>query len=272
MCQITKKIHNCPVLFVNNLGGGIYLMRMQCPAIAQTAQPGQFINIKVNDEFIPLLRKPFSICRRSREDGWIEILWKTVGKGTEILSKYEPGDQANILGPLGRGFSIPPAIKTASLVGGGIGVAPLPFLCNELLDKGLSVDVYIGAKSANELTFISEFQARGVEVYIATEDGSKGKRGLVTNVLLERIRQNQTTRLGYIYSCGPPGFLKCMMDITKNLNIEGQISIESMMGCGFGICMGCPVKVRDDEARDAHYKLTCIDGPVFNAWEVELDD
>ena len=112
----TKGIFECPILSVKNLLGDIYLMRMACPAIAQNAVPGQFVNIKVNNEFVPFLRKPFSICRRSKKEGWIEILWKIVGKGTEIMSRYQQNKFVNIVGPLGRGYEIPPDLQRGTVV------------------------------------------------------------------------------------------------------------------------------------------------------------
>ncbi|NIR52956.1 dihydroorotate dehydrogenase electron transfer subunit, partial [candidate division KSB1 bacterium] len=261
-----------PILFVKRLVGDIYLMRMHCPFIAETVLPGQFVNIKVNDELIPLLRKPFSVCRRSKDEGWIEVLWKIVGKGTEIMASYRSGETANILGPLGRSYTIPADLEVASLVGGGLGVAPLPFLCEELLQANKTVEVFLGAGTVQELAFVDEFQQMGIELFLATEDGSRGKKGLVTDILLERLKQDSSSKRRHLFSCGPHGFLNSMINITSKLNIEGQLSIETMMGCGFGICVGCPVQVRVPKEGEKRYYLTCMDGPVFDAREIVLDD
>lgn len=266
-----RGIFYCPILSVRNLIGEIFLMRLQCPDIAKIIEPGQFINIKVNNELIPLLRKPFSVCRRNSEEGWIEVLWKVVGEGTKIMAGYKAGESVNVLGPLGRGFNIPPNMHTALLVGGGLGVAPLPFLCEELLKVGKTVVVFLGAKSINDLSFIDVFQHMGVKVYITTEDGSKGKRGLVTDFLKEYLIQKKTLIQAHLFSCGPTGLLNEMIKISEEFSLEGQISIETMMGCGFGICMGCPVQVREGQSGGGLYKLACLDGPVFNALEVVLD-
>ncbi|MFQ5824985.1 MAG: dihydroorotate dehydrogenase electron transfer subunit [bacterium] len=246
-------------------------MRMECPYLAKIVEPGQFINIKVNNEFIPLLRKPFSVCRRNIDEGWIEVLWKIVGKGTEIMAGYRAGDVVNVLGPLGRGFYMPPDMHYALLVGGGLGVAPLLFLCEEILKAGKSVLVFLGAKSVDELTFIDVFLQMDVEVYFATEDGSKGKSGLVTDLIIEYLKQEKDLNRRHIFSCGPVGLLNKMIKISDEFNLEGQISIETMMGCGFGICMGCPVRVRGEQTGGGLFKLACVDGPVFNAREVWLD-
>lgn len=267
-----KRICNAPVLFVKKLAAEIYVMRLHCPSIAESALPGQFVNIKVNREFIPLLRKPFSICRRSKEEGWIEILWKVIGKGTEIMTHYEVGELVDVLGPLGQGYEIPADLEVATLVGGGLGVAPLPFLCEELLKRNKVVEVLLGAKSNKELSCVSDFHQMGVEVLIATEDGSLGKQGLVTEILVKSLTEGTSLRSRYLFSCGPVGFLQSMINITDEFNIEGQISIETMMGCGFGICVGCPVRVKSPREGARIYYLTCLDGPVFNAREVLLDD
>lgn len=268
----SKGIFDCRILSVRNMIGDIYLMRLACPTIARKVQPGQFVNIKVNDEYVPLLRKPFSVCRRNAQEGWIEVLWKIVGKGTKILSGYRGGEVINIIGPLGQGYDIPPDLQTALLVGGGLGVAPLPFLCEELQKSGKNVEVFLGAKSVNELSMVDAFKELGVEVFLATEDGSQGKQGLVTDIFLKRLNQMQSTAGGHFYSCGPNPFLRAMMRISEERGIPGQIAIETMMGCGFGICVGCPVRVRDGKSGGGTFMLTCIDGPVFNVTEILLDD
>lgn len=267
-----KGIYDCPVLSIDNLIGDIYLMRLECPAIAKTAEPGQFVNIKVNQEFVPFLRKPFSICRRDKQAGWIEVLWKIVGKGTALMARYKSGQNVNLLGPLGVGFSFPPEMKSAFLVGGGLGVAPLPFLCEELLQTDTAIDIFLGARSQEELSMVDFFEERGVAVHLSTEDGSLGMQGLVTERVIEKLRKIANPNRCHLFSCGPTGFLNAMMKITGESNVEGQVSVETMMGCGFGICVGCPVRVRKPEPGGKLYKLTCIEGPTFNAREIYLDD
>ena len=269
--QNQKGIFDCPVLSVTNLVGDIYLMRVACPEIAQNAVPGQFINIKINNGLEPFLRKPFSVCRRSVSEGWIEVLWKIVGKGTDIMSRYQADEVVNIIGPLGQGYDIPPDLQTALLVGGGLGVAPLPFLCEEALKLSKSVEVFLGARTQKELSMIDIFKTLGVEVYLSTEDGSVGKRGRVTEILLDRMSQMDSLESARLYSCGPNPFLKAMMGISEEQAVMGEVAIETMMGCGFGICVGCPVRVRDGNVGEGLFKLTCIDGPVFKSTEILLD-
>lgn len=267
----TKVIVDSPILFVKKLVGKIYLMRLQCEQVARTAVPGQFVNIKVNQELIPLLRKPFSVCRRSVQEGWIDIVWKIVGKGTRTLAEHTSGDLVNLIGPLGSGFTIPPETRTALLVGGGLGVAPLPFLCEQLLEARKQVVVFLGAKTKDELSLVDVFLHMGVELLLTTEDGSEGSAGLVTDILRDRLKPAKNLAGYHLFSCGPTGFLQAMQRITDEFEVDGQISIETMMGCGFGICMGCPVRLRNGRPGGGLYKLTCIDGPVFDAREVVLD-
>lgn len=266
-----KRIADYPVVSITNLVGEVYLMRLHAPELAGALVPGQFVNIRVHDEFIPLLRKPFSVCRRSVEEGWIEVLWKIVGKGTKIMSGYVPGQRVNLMGTLGQGYKMLPNLGEAILVGGGLGVAPLPFLCEELVKTGASVAVFLGARSADELAMVEAFTCLGVDVHTATEDGSAGQRGLVTEILTPYLEWRIGNPDVHLYSCGPMGLLRAMIEISERYRIGGQISLETMMGCGFGICMGCPIRVREGRPGGL-YKLACLDGPVFDAGEVWLDD
>jgi len=267
-----KGIFDCPVISIDNPVGDIYLMRLHCPQIAETASPGQFVNIKVNEELTPLLRKPFSICRRSQQHGWIEVLWKIVGKGTEIMSCFEPEQSVNLIGPLGRGFALGSSQEEALLVAGGLGVAPLPFLCEELLARHVGVEVFLGARTVTEISMFNFFEEQRVPLQVATEDGSAGYRGLVTEMVLTRLANQNNPEAVHIYCCGPTGFLNVMMSICANYGIRGQLSIETIMACGFGICVGCAVRTRNPKPGEPQYKLTCIDGPVFDAGEISFDD
>lgn len=246
-------------------------MRLQGPQIAKTSFPGQFVNIKVNQEFIPLLRKPFSVCRRNSAEGWFEVLWKVVGKGTKIMSGLRPGDWVNVIGPLGRPYDMPSNLKQALIVAGGVGVAPFPFLCEELLNSEIDVMVFLGARSKNELALVDFFRELNLELFLATEDGSAGHKGFITEPLLSKLSDSEEPAGKQLFSCGPNGFLNAMMKISAETGIRGQMAIETMMGCGFGICVGCAVRVREPKVGARKYRLACIEGPVFDALEIVLD-
>ncbi len=194
-----------------------------------------------------------------------------MGQGTAIMAQARPGDTFSVIGPLGRGYTVPESTRTALLVGGGLGVAPLPFLAENLAAAGTSVEVYVGARSKGDLSMLEAFGSLGLEPVIATEDGSVGACGFVTAPLTTRLKELQGAPDAHLFSCGPTGFLKAMTALSKQYEIPGQIAIETVMACGFGICVGCAVPAKRQVGTGRRYKLACIDGPVFDSDEVELD-
>ena len=258
------------MLALERLSGATCLMRLDCPEIARTAFAGQFVNLRVHDFVVPLLRRPFSLCRRQRDDGWIEVLWKVVGEGTRILTQRRVGESVDVLGPLGQPFRLAPPSARALLVAGGIGVAPLLFLCEELITAGVDVEVFLGARTAVELSGVNLFEEMGVEVDLSTDDGSLGRRGFVTVAVEERLQELGEVGNVWLYGCGPEPMLARVDDIALCWQVNGQVSVETVMGCGFGICMGCALPARDGNPGGGIYKLACVDGPVFRAGEVVL--
>lgn len=265
------KSHDCIVLSNKRLSeNNIYLTRLHCPNIAQNSSSGQFVNIKVSNELSPLLRRPFSICKVDKAEGWFEVLWQIVGRGTTLMAGYKVDDVINIIGPLGHGFHIKSGIESAILVGGGLGIAPLPFLCQDILEKfSANIAVYVGVRTKADLAMAELFNDFDINIIQCTEDGSAGIQGYVTKPLIEKLASKSSVP-PVLFSCGPEVFLKRMVDISAEFEVEGQISVESVMGCGFGICVGCPVEVQDYAEGERKYKLTCIDGPVFDSREVLL--
>ena len=152
--DLEKGIYDCPVLSNMEVARGIFLMRMHAPEIAATACPGQFVNVNVHaqdsDAIFPLLRRPFSICQADRQGGWISILWKAIGPGTRLLASQRPGAILNLLGPLGRGYAIPTESGRVILIGGGLGVAPLPLLAESLQAREIPFETILGARTAAE--------------------------------------------------------------------------------------------------------------------------
>jgi dihydroorotate dehydrogenase electron transfer subunit len=240
-----------------------YKMTLEIPTIAKIANPGQFLHLRVNDGYDPLLRRPFSIHRL--RDLQIDILYEVIGRGTRILSEKKPGEYLDILGPLGNGFDIKSNIKNQKskilLVAGGIGVAPFPFLAEELKKSKLEVVVLIGAKTKKRLLCEKEFKDLGCEVEISTDDGSKGFKGKITDSL-KNLLLTVNYRLSTIYACGPKEMLKEVSEISKKYKISAFGSLEENLGCGIGACLGCVVKTRNG------YKRICKEGPVFDLKEV----
>ena len=239
-----------------------YKILLSCPKISWSAEPGQFVEVKVSARDEPLLRRPFSIHRVKGQD--IEILYAVVGTGTEILSRKESGEYLDIIGPLGNGFDYRTPehhnSKTSLLVLGGIGVAPLVFLAEKL--KGQKTLVLIGAKTKAGILCEKAFKELGCAVKISTDDGSRGFHGKVTE-LLQHVLKPSTYNLALtIYACGPHPMLKEVSKISQKYNIPAQVSLEEHMACGIGACLGCVVKTSQG------YQRVCKEGPVFKAHEI----
>lgn len=265
-----RGIYECPVLQIDEVARGIFLMRLLCPEISRSVQPGQFVNVQVRQEPIPLLRRPFSVCRVNTVEGTFDLLWKAIGIGTELMAKSRPGDRLNVLGPLGRGFSNPKTPATmAIVVAGGLGVAPMPMLVDNLRNHQVSVRTLLGARTKDELWGAEIFAAQGAAVRLATDDGSSGLKGFVTALLQEELQHHRTIE---VFACGPMPMLANVSAICLAAKISAQLAVETMMGCGLGICMGCPMVPWSGVEARGRYLLACTDGPVFRAGEVSLNE
>jgi dihydroorotate dehydrogenase electron transfer subunit len=227
--------------------------------LAKKSKPGQFVEVKCSAGSDPLLRRPLGVHRIRGNS--VELLYKVIGKGTEALSHMKKGDILDVIGPLGNGFAIRENAG-AILVAGGHGVAPLLFLAEQLMRTRRHVQVFIGAKTKKHVLCAKEFKQIGCELSIATEDGSMGHKGFVTDLLRKNLatgnRQPAT-----IYACGPVGMLRAVSEIAQKRGVACQVSLEEKMACGVGVCLGCPVKIKGQG-----YKMVCKDGPVFNAGDV----
>jgi dihydroorotate dehydrogenase electron transfer subunit len=273
------------VISKEKLNEKIFKLTLSSPFISQRAKPANFVNVRVSPTSsygfhfaqFPLLRRAFSVHNVNKKMKSFEILFKVVGKGTEILSKKSPGDTIDLLGPIGNNFSVPRKGETVMLVAGGMGIAPLWFLFTRLIKKidQEKLMFFLGAKTQKELLYYEKLKDLGANLIPTTDDGSLGSRGLVTEAFLKEIRrldlahrkrgENESGKL-MIYSCGPPGMLKRMSEISKRYDFSCQISLEGCMPCGVGACWGCVVKLENGT-----YKRICIDGPVFDAKEVVLE-
>lgn len=236
-----------------------FLMEFRAPEIAAEAVPGQFVMVRTADGTDPLLRRPFSICRT--DDRRIcGILYRVVGRGTKILSLARPGEALSVLGPLGSGFQLPNPGTNALLVAGGIGLAPLVFLFHRL-DR-TEREILLGYRSREERIPLGPLGLEGTSLSLATDDGSEGTKGLVTD-LLEAKLQREGGRGRMIYACGPQPMLKEVAALTGKAGIPCQISLETSMACGLGACQGCAVSAAHGQGRE--YFHVCQDGPVFYA-------
>lgn len=274
--QSAPGIYDCPVLSNLEVARGIFLMRLHAPEIAAAVSPGQFVNVNVNaagSAFCgPLLRRPFSVCQSERRAGWISLLWKAIGAGTRLLAGHRAGMVLSLIGPLGRGYQLPEKKGEVILVAGGLGVAPFPLLAEALQSHGFAFDALLGARTAAELWGGEELQRRGGNVHFATDDGSAGHRGFVTEMLETRLQQNLARNLNtQIYACGPMPMLQRVAAVCEAAQMPAQVAVETMMGCGFGICMGCPISPAQGVEKFGRYLLACVDGPVFQAGDIRYD-
>ena len=256
----------CRILDHQKISDRFYKLTLVSPYISSHAEPGQFVNIKCSEGLDPLLRRPLSIHRASPDHKTFELLYEVVGKGTELLRGHSVGEEVDVLGPLGQGFKVDPEKKIHVLVAGGMGVAPLLAL-GERITKHDSQATYvlIGAKNRDCVLCENDFRKVTDQVLVSTDDGSYGKKGLISDILLDFLNNTLSIvdgRLSAVYACGPKPMLKAIAEIAFQKKIDYQVSMEERMACGVGACKGCPVKTKSG------YKMVCKDGPVFRAEEI----
>ena len=246
----------------------IIRMRISIEGMVDLIQPGQFINIKVDDSYSPLLRRPFSVHRVNTEQKWFEILFQIIGKGTHLLAGTQIGAKIDLLGPLGNSFVIRKNIEFALLVAGGLGIAPLFLLSQKLKEKNHPTVLFWGNRTKDAFTIVSDFEKLGIEIHLATDDGSSGFKGTATELLTAKVENYEKSNIE-IFACGPNPMLKKLSKISIKNNIPCQITLETMMACGFGVCMGCNITSNLDSEK---YKYVCKHGPVFDSREIEIGD
>ena len=254
---------------------GYWRMRMTAPPEFSSATPGQFVMVRVSGAIDPLLRRPFGIFdvgsyiplqSGATTQPCFEMLYRVVGKGTALLASLHANDLLDVLGPLGTGFTLGEPDEEKLIVGGGVGLAPLYLLAKELVTAS-KVRLFAGGRTRDDILCITEFERLGVECYTATEDGSLGECGLVTEALLRRLDQLQGRAT--IFACGPHGMLNAVGNIAAERNIPCQVSLEGYMACGVGACLGCVAPGRTHSAETPDFRCVCTEGPVFEAGELK---
>ncbi|MDY6831906.1 MAG: dihydroorotate dehydrogenase electron transfer subunit [Thermodesulfobacteriota bacterium] len=261
--------HNAKVLENRRINDTCLQLGLSCPSSWAAAVPGQFVMLRLRSSGVsaPFLPRPFSIYRVTG-DGRLGILYRVVGRATCAMAALDPGDDLDVLGPLGNGFSCSSDLKRAFLVAGGIGVPPVAFLARHLAGRkgATAVDctVFLGGATASDILCEADFSSIGMTVHIATEDGSAGTKGLVTDILAPALEDQAPDA---VFACGPPGMLRAVGSMATTRKVACQVSIETMMACGMGACMGCAVRSADNQAA---YKHACTDGPVFDFAAIDL--
>lgn len=261
---VPKKILTGEIVSKIQVAPGHYLMGVFCPYIAQNSKPGQFILVRVGESYDPLLSRPLAVYR-SRGDVF-EMMFRVIGKGTKLLAEKNVGDSIGIIGPLGNCFPMDDDFKTAIFVAGGMGIAALMSLAEAA--KNHRIIALIGASSYDKIIGERDLIELGGEVHIATDDGSAGYKGKVSELLLEILRKGENYLNNCrIFACGPIPMLKAIYEIARGYNIQTYVSLEERMACGVGACMGCVCEVISADGK-TKYKTVCSDGPVFDAKEI----
>jgi dihydroorotate dehydrogenase electron transfer subunit len=249
----------CKIISQKEIAKDIFQLTVEADFVHEIKAPGQFVHIRVDKSFDPLLRRPISISAVDTLNSQFTMIYRKEGKGTTLLAEKDPGILLDILGPLGNGFPVDEVREgeTALLVGGGIGVPPLYELSKQLIAKGVKVIHVLGFQTESAVFYEHEFLENG-ETYITTVDGSYGSKGFVTDIIKD-------LEFDCLYTCGPTPMLKAIEKGYGHKKVF--LSLEERMGCGVGACFACVCKTSSD-SNDVSYKKVCSDGPVFRAGEV----
>lgn len=246
-----------------SLGNDYHKIKIYAPQIAKKAKAGQFVMLSMWETKDPFLKRPFSFHNIEPDLGTFDILFKNVGKGTQILAESKIGNLVELMGPLGNGFKIPESTQHIAIVARGIGIAPLLSLILESRQKGIEVYSFISAQTENLLLCSDKIESISRETFYTTDDGSKGPKGKVTKFLEKVLKE---TVIDVVYVCGSKRLTKHIQKLQKEYNFLAFVSLEERMACGIGACKGCVHKTKDG------YKRVCKEGPVFPVEEVIFND
>jgi len=246
-----------------NIKGKYYRVDFMCEKVSGFVKPGQFVHVQIKNMGDRLFRRPFSVFNVP-DDGILSIVYKVVGYGTNVLSELKNGEICNILGPLGNSYSIPKDNETPIIIAGGYGAASIYLLAKNSPIKG---KVLLGAKNKDALILCDEFKVLGFDVEVATDDGSYGYHGFVTDLLFPYL-QNARNR---IYGCGPNPMMYTVTKMLSNTSKIAELSLDENMCCGVGACFGCMIKVVANNGRGWEYKRSCKEGPIFKSNEIYID-
>jgi dihydroorotate dehydrogenase electron transfer subunit len=237
-----------------SLNSNYFLLKLTTGEWLPEMQPGQFVEVRIDDSPGAFLRRPISINFVDKDTNELWLLIQSVGEGTRRMAMYRVGETVNLLMPLGNGFFIPRKIdgKRLLLIGGGVGAAPLLYLGDVLKQKGFEPEFLLGARTENDLVLLSDFRQRGT-VYLTTEDGSSGEKGLVTD---HSVLRSET--FSRIYTCGPKPMMVAIARYASSRNIPCEASLENRMACGIAACLCCVEMTKEG------HKCVCTDGPVFD--------
>jgi dihydroorotate dehydrogenase electron transfer subunit len=269
---MAKDIYIGEILSNEEIQKEFFLMKVKLASSFDDPLPGQFIMIRIAGLNDPFLSRPISIYSFSRGKNCcsIELLYRVVGKGTQILAGLIKSSQVEIHGPLGGSFEIPNDKKQIIFIAGGIGIAPLSLLAEHLGHNGCSskesISFYLGAQTADAIVGLNKLQKLCYNIQVCTNDGSLGRKGLVTEAFQKDMKKYPQA-FTMIYTCGPKAMVRALSKILSGSKFQCQASLEERMACGTGACMGCAVAIKDNKG-NLTYKRVCADGPVFDIGQI----
>ena len=269
MNQNSKKMFMAPLYSKEKVTKSVYRLDFYEPNLTPFFRAGQFVNISIPRCKEILWRRPFSVHRVNPEKGYFSVLFDVVGRGTLALKNIQKGDRVNMLGPLGNSFECPDDTEQVILIAGGLGIAPFYLFLQQLEHRDIKKTLFYGAASAERFCCLKEFEQLEATLYLTTDDGSEGEPGLITEPLWRYLETVDLKRKTVLYTCGPTLMLKEVQKISKQFKLPAFVSVENVMACGFGACMGCAVPL--DQPSEKRYLLACTDGPVFPVNEIVID-
>lgn len=255
----TAKKLACAVLVNEPIAPDVWRMRFECPELAASIEPGQFMNVAVPGDARHILRLPFSWSDSDPQAGWVEFAYLLVGEGTRRMTRMAAGTLFDVVGPAGHGWAVPAGASRALVVGGGSGVVPVVALARSLHEAGVACDFVEGAATAARVIYEERVLEHGAAFHVSTDDGSRGVHGFATAVVDDLLGRNA---YDVVYTCGPTPMMRGVARLAADAGVPCQVSMERLMACGFGACTTCLVDTVDGR------KSCCVAGPVFDAAEV----
>jgi dihydroorotate dehydrogenase electron transfer subunit len=262
------EVYYSKVISQEQVASGYFKINLEIKSSFSSFMPGMFVMLSILDRLDPLLPRPmgvFQLAQKNPESTIISIGYKVVGRGTNIFSELVSGDTIRVTGPFGKGWELSQVSKSDKviLVAGGIGITALYLIAKDLIKMGKTVTLLYGAATAEHLVFANEFEALGIYIQYSTDDGSHGNKGLVTENLPKYLESGTA-----VLACGPNPMLKSVTELCNSKGIDPQLSFEQHMACGFGVCLGCNISLKDEKTGATMQKRVCKEGPVFKASEV----
>ena len=260
---------SCTLLKSTQLSSKTYQQEYVFPELAKISKPGQFVQIRISSKYSPLLPRPFSILNVNANQGTLTVLFKIFGEATDILSRKLEGETVEILGPLGNTFELN-RISKLFLVAGGVGIPPIYYLLQTIDMPRYDISLFLGAATKDDLFLREEFNNVDIEKSFSTDDGSYGTKTLVTVPLEDALKRGFSGSKACILSCGPMPMLAEVQRLAQKYKVEAQLSVETIMACGIGICQGCVVPLHGNTKDAKKYTLVCVDGPIYSRDELIL--